>query len=199
MTGNLVNRNDIKTISGNWTAVPRIMIDLEREPLEVMTNTPNGTTERLELDFFDSKPELVWGLTIWLTKDEQPYFDIYNCRGYPGPDIYLRNLPAATEKIWRITKTSDKMTIHCNDVTVAEVYRSECDDQNPYLEEYWRRDIDWAWFANGDWASDYYRPFRPGNSYIILFQECLNWPFEDQNDQMQEKRRFCYRCNLIMI
>ena len=127
-----------------------------------MTNTPNGTWEEMVLHFYNSRTESVGGLNIWFDKDpsKEPYFKISWCDIWT--ERHFRNLPTATEKIWRIEKTSSTMKIHCNDVEVAEVYKSECEDS--FADEFWRKDIDWVWFLNGDRASDYYRPYQPGIS-----------------------------------
>ena len=80
---------------------------------------------------------------------------LYNC--YSSYTDFPTVLPAAKDKVWRITLTRTsgiRLVIHCNEVEVLNILMSNstCD---------WSRHIERIRFSPYDTASDYYR-VRPG-------------------------------------
>ena len=79
------------------------------------------------------------------------------------------SLPAADDKVWRITKTVTsgiRLQIHCNDVEVLNILMSDTTCGYSSWGVHWNRDrdVEKIFFIDADTASDYYnRPDRsPG-------------------------------------
>ncbi|KAL5263940.1 hypothetical protein ACHWQZ_G005132 [Mnemiopsis leidyi] len=144
---------------GNWTAV-RPAVDLETTLLEIKTNSTLESGDRVDVWFYNSQGEDAGGVRIYFSSTSQYY--LYRCSLWTN---FTSNLPAAVEKVWRISlnKTSGiRLQIHCNDVEVVNTLLSDDTCGDSYWREYWSRDVEKIAFSRDDTASVYYRRFKPG-------------------------------------
>ncbi|KAL5263950.1 hypothetical protein ACHWQZ_G005141 [Mnemiopsis leidyi] len=144
---------------GNWTAV-KPAVDLETTPLEIKTNSTLESGDEVEVYFYNSQGEDAG--RVWIYFSSTPQYRLVWCSSDTN---FPSNLPAAVDKVWRISlnKTSGiRLQIHCNDVEVLNTLLSDdtCSDSD--WREYWSRDVEKIAFYRGDTASDYYRRFKPG-------------------------------------
>ena len=143
-----------------WIAVQRgvyTKYDLENSPLQIRTNSVDGSNEKVVVHFFTAEGEYLDGVGLYFTST--PQYWLFLCTtsytDFPTP------LPSETDKIWTITlirTVSIKLTINCNNKEVINIVMSDitCDvsDWRPR----WSRDVEKIKFADQDTASDYYRP-----------------------------------------
>ena len=107
------------------------------------------------------------GISLYFTSP--PQFDVFSCIE-PGPVEFPTELPAASNKIWRIIlpKTSDtRLVIHCNDRGVVNMVMSNTTCSSSNWMKYWGKDkdVERILFRDSDSASDLYSfsLFTPGN------------------------------------
>ncbi|KAL5264054.1 hypothetical protein ACHWQZ_G005225 [Mnemiopsis leidyi] len=143
---------------GNWTAV-KPAVDLETTPLEIKTNSTLESGDEVYVLLYNSQGEYAGGVYIYFTSTPQYYLDW--CSSYTTN--FPSNLPAAVDKVWRIslTRTSGiRLQIHCNDVEVLNFLLSDDTCSNSDWRKYWSRDVEKIAFSRSDTASDYYRRCR---------------------------------------
>ena len=151
----------LKPIIG-WTEVERevsnyIDYDLENSPLEILTNSVQGSDDRMTVRFFTAKPEITGAVRLFLSSPPQYRLDY--CF-YTRTDLPT-SLPQETHKIWRITliRTSSlRLLIHCNNKEVLNVVLSDtlCSNYDEWIDHWTHvRKIE---FFSSDSISDYYRP-----------------------------------------
>ena len=147
-------------------------LDLETSLLEIRTNSVLKSkyhAERVDVTFYDSHGNEAGGLWIPLITPTPRYYLSY-CSSWNN---ITSTLPTAVDKVWRIglTKTSGiRLQIHCNNVEVVNFLLSNqtCnDDQHWDWRRYWSRDVEKIGFDIYDTASDFYRPFIPGLTFIL--------------------------------
>ncbi|KAL5251950.1 hypothetical protein ACHWQZ_G014927 [Mnemiopsis leidyi] len=145
---------------GNWTAV-KSAVDLETTPLEIKTNSTIGSEDKIDLRFYNSQGEYAGGIMITLSSPSKYYLNWCS----PSQTSFLNNLPAAVDKVWRISlnKTSGiRLQIHCNKVEVLIFLLSDGTCGRKNWRDYWTRDVERIAFSSDDSASDFYRRFKPG-------------------------------------
>ncbi|KAL5263941.1 hypothetical protein ACHWQZ_G005133 [Mnemiopsis leidyi] len=145
---------------GNWTAV-KPAVDLETTPLEIKTNSTLESGDRVTVYFYNSQGEDAGA--VWIYFNSTPQYGLVWCSSRTN---FTSNLPAAVDKVWRIslTRTSGiRLQIHCNDVEVVNFLLSDDTCRYSDWREYWSRDVEKIAFYTGDTASDYYRRFKPGS------------------------------------
>ena len=117
--------------------------------------------------FYNSQGEDAGGVVISFFS--YPQYWIESCSSdYTN---FPSNLPAAVDKVWRISlnKTSGiGLQIHCNDVEVLNTLLSDDTCSYSNWRKYWSRDVEKIAFPEWDTASDYYRRFKPGKCYVVL-------------------------------
>ncbi|KAL5263951.1 hypothetical protein ACHWQZ_G005142 [Mnemiopsis leidyi] len=152
-------------IQGNWTAV-KPAVDLETTPLEIKTNSTLGSGDEVEVYFYNSQGEVAG--RVWIYFSSTPQYLLYWCSSSTN---FTSNLPAAVDKVWRISlnRTSGiRLQIHCNDVEVLNFLLSDDTCLNySYWRKYWSRDVEKIAFSAGDAASDYYRLYQQGKGNLI--------------------------------
>ena len=162
------------TTSGNWTAV-KPAVDLEATPLEIKTNSAQGSTDKVAVYFYNSQGDEAGGVWIYFST---PQYGLTNlcCSSWTN---FPRTLPTAVDKVWRISLTRTagiRLQIHCNDVEVLNLILSNerCNSYNWRYNwrYYWTRDVEKIGFSQHDTASDFYRPYQQGES-IYKFQNKL--------------------------
>ena len=132
-----------------------INFDLETTSLEIKT----GSGFEQSVFFYTAQEDYVGGVAIRFSPSPQYY--IYDCTWTDFPT----QLPSASVKVWRITKTRTsgiRLRIQCNEKEVLNILMSDstCSYSN------WRRD--WTsdnikiYFTSSDTASDFYRPYSAG-------------------------------------
>ena len=138
--------------------------------MEIMTDSELGISEeRMQLFFYNSLGYYAGGFNLFFSSI--PWYWIQFCT------ISLRtnfptDLPAARNKIWRITltKTSGiRLQIHCNNVEVLNILLSDTTCGKSDWSTYWNREIEKIRFGPFDSVSDYYRLSNPGKQFIYSF------------------------------
>ena len=97
---------------------------------------------------------------VYLYFTSTPQYEIYRCNS--DKNDFSTSLPAADDKVWRITKTTTsgiRLQIHCNDVEVLDILISDTTCSDGFWGRYWPRDVEKIYFPSDDTASDYYRPY----------------------------------------
>ncbi|KAL5263945.1 hypothetical protein ACHWQZ_G005136 [Mnemiopsis leidyi] len=156
-------------IQGDWTAV-KPAVDLETTLLEIKTNSTLESEDYVEVYFYNSQGEDAGGVYIYFTST--PQYRLYWCSSRTN---FTSNLPAAVDKVWRISlnKTSGiRLQIHCNDVEVVNFLLSDDTCDRSYWRKYWSRDVEKIAFSIYDTASDYYRLYQQGEDnliYLLIF------------------------------
>ena len=146
----------------------KLAIDLETTPLEIKTNSELGSRDRVSVDFYSSQGTRRGGVGIYL--DSTPQYYLPYCISWTNFPSYL---PSAVDKVWRISLTRTagiRLQIHCNNVEVLNFLMSDKTCIYSYWSKYWTRDVEMIRFSEHDTASDYYRPFIPGKSLMILIK-----------------------------
>ena len=144
-----------------WTAVQRgVMInyDLENSPLQIKTNSVEGSDEETWVYFYSAQGDNGGRVYLYFTSPPQFYLDWCSASRTNFPST----LPSEVEKVWTITfKTiSDvpALVLHCNDEEVLNVVISDATCGQNIWKTYWSRDVEKMQFDSRDKASDYYRP-----------------------------------------
>ena len=157
-----------------WIAVQRnvkIDYDLERNPLEIRSDSELGSGDEVYVWFYTSQEEEAGGVQFKLTSPPQYY--IYDCRDYWTN--FPTDLPTARVKVWRITviRSTDiiGLQILCNGEEVLNTALSDsmCTKSRSSWYKYWSRDIEKIKFSVDDTISEYYRAyyFTAGRELII--------------------------------
>ena len=106
---------------------------------------------------FFSSAELDAGRVVVRFNDIVQY-RLYNC--YSSYTDFPTTLPAAQEKVWRITLTRTsgiKLVIHCNEMEVLNILISDSTCSKKNWSQDWSQDVALILFFSSDDASDYYR------------------------------------------
>lgn len=75
----------------------------------------------------------------------------------------MTNVPTIAQKVWRIEKGSESITIYCNDIKVYRKKFSECYKSSG--RHAWSQTITMIEFSNSDLITLAYRPYTPGINY----------------------------------
>ena len=117
-----------------------INFDLEKNPIEIKTVTESkvGSDKKLYLVFFGGGT--AGGLYIYFKSPLE--YRLHQCtEDKEFPD----NLPAETDKIWRITlsRTSGnkRVVVHCNEIEVVNVVISDTNCSNSAWDSTWNKDV----------------------------------------------------------
>ena len=140
-----------KKLSPDWAAVTKnvkIEHDLEVTPLQIITNTKLGETDKVRLFF-----ENIGKITIEFLH-RRFSADLCGYRSFPA------NLPVETIKIWTISRTKEALTILCNGVEVLNLVYAEYDK---YCARNWSKSTTKILFLVDDLSSDYMKTLSPGN------------------------------------
>jgi hypothetical protein len=148
------------THQSGWLAVQRgvpIDHDLETIPLEIKTDSTIGSEDKMRIELHNPQESNPVGFYLKFTSPPQYYVWLCNSSYTNFPT----NLPAATDKIWRLTLTRTsgiRLIIHCNEEEVLNylVLDSTCSEKN--WDTYWNRMLTKIEFDSKDTASDFYRP-----------------------------------------
>ena len=143
--------------------------DIETTPLEIRSDSVLGSGDSVYVYFRDSQGNLAGGVHLELTSAPQYYIGWCN-----GSFNFPTTLSTETVKVWRITVIKSSYTIsvqiHCNDEEMVNVLLTYSGCWSYYT---WWRDGVQIYFYPGpgyDTASDYYRPYSPGNYNHNLMQ-----------------------------
>jgi hypothetical protein len=132
-----------------------ISYDLESTPLERRTASTIGSGDRVGVRFYSSPIDSAGGFDIRFTSP--PQYRLSWCIT-PWTNFPV-NLPTATDKVWRITKTRTSgitVVINCNEVEVLNILMSTC--SNREWRMIWSREVANMKFTSNGTVSDYYRP-----------------------------------------
>ena len=137
----------------------KIDYDLPNNPIEISTDSTLGSDDYTYLKTYDAHGNYAGGVLIWFPSSVRYRFD--GC--FLNNVDFSANLPATTNKVWRITITKDagtRLVIHCNDIEMLGITASDsvCDDPN--WRTYYDRDMVKMYFDSNDKATDKYRPYK---------------------------------------
>ena len=131
----------------------------EAPQLQLKTNTDQGTTERLTIQFTSYRG---WqypagGITV---EFEPPRYQLIKCTS--SYSDFPTDLPSVTEKVWTIfqSRTADvpQIWVFCNDVEMLNIMLSEDTCSVDDWTKEWKRDASKTIISSdSDTASDYIR------------------------------------------
>ena len=146
----------------------KLDFDLENTPLEIKTDSVAGSSEKVEINFFNQQDDYAGGVKISFTSP--PTYFLIDCSFYA--DNTFHNTPTTdVNKLWRITlkKTvaSRYIVIHCNNVEVLNLVLSHTVCFSSW-STIWSRDKTKIEFTTYDSASDYYNvlTYTPGEKHF---------------------------------
>ena len=135
--------------------------------MEIMTDSELGSEERMQLIFYTSLDYIAGAFNALFSSIPQYYINYCSSSMTNFPSA----LPAARDKIWRITltKTSGiRLQIHCNNVEVLNILLSDTTCGRSDWSNYWNRKIEKIRFGPFDSVSDYYRLSHPGKKFYFM-------------------------------
>ena len=157
-------------ITSGWIAVQPgngFDFNLEKYSLNIKTNSTLGSNDKVKMGFYSSQRDSVGGITLLFHSTQ---YRIWNC--YSNYANYITNLPAADEKVWRVTLTrisGIRLVLHCNEVEVVNTLMSNSTCHHSWWNTPWSREVAKIWFTSSDTASDYYQP-QPGNLNCVFLK-----------------------------
>jgi hypothetical protein len=144
----------------------KIDYDLETTPLEIKTDSMIGSEDKMRIGLHNSHGNNPVGFYFKFTSP--PQYLVWLCNS--SYTNFPTNMPAAIDKIWRLTLTrtsGNRLVIHCNEKEVLNILMSDstCSERN--WSAYWTRKVTKIEFDSKDTASDFYRPTSKINTEII--------------------------------
>jgi hypothetical protein len=133
----------------------KIDFDLKTTSLEIKTDSTIGSGDHVYVVFHTSQGS--WAGLVDIRFTSPPQYYLGWCTSWTNFPV---NLPTATHKIWRITKTRTsgiRLVIHCNDVEVLNFLISDSTCGSTSWST-WNRTVTEIYFdSRWDTASDSYR------------------------------------------
>ena len=143
--------------------------DLENSPLQIRTDSTEGSDERVQVWFYTAHGGDDAG-AVYLFFSSPPHYYLRYCS--TSRTNFPTALPTETDKILTVTLTRTsgtvRVTIHCNNKEVLNVVLSDTTCSYSLWSHYWSRDVWKIEFYSSDTASDYYRPGKQ-----VKFISCL--------------------------
>jgi len=144
--------------AGVWVEVEHdvsLPHSLEKEPLQIKTNSAVGSGESLNVWLQNSEKGYATG-GLQVNFKARPEYSIHNCHNFMRP--FPSPLPADINKVWTLTEIGNEITVTCNDeVLVTLVLSDETCDEFPNWANYWGWPTDKIYFhPTYDTASDYW-------------------------------------------
>ena len=174
--------NAVNCFTGTWLPVTRgvkIPYNLTRTPLQIRTNSADGSGDKVYVEFYQSTPQhilqdappdrresmshIALGF-VRLSFKSPPQYQIGFCTQFYSP--FLSALPSDVNKTWKIVMVSGpspRITVHCNEVEVVDIIMSDetCYFAISIWRMKWREEVEQIEFLSFDTASDFYIP-APG-------------------------------------
>ena len=143
--------------------------DLENSPLQIRTDSTEGSKEEVKVYFDTAGEDSAGGVDLYFTSP--PQYKLGYCS--TSWTNFPTSLPTETDKIWTLTliRTSGTVgfTIHCNNKEVLNVVLSVTTCSYSDWSRYWSRDVEQMFFSSSwDTASDFYRPGK----YLMFLYFC---------------------------
>ena len=128
--------------------------DLEAQPLQILTDSLARSGDLLRIEFGHAATDAQL-IDFSLEFTDPPKYSLSFC----GSETTITNLPASNLRLWTFIKSSDSLTIICNDVEIVNFVFSSAVDSR--CDQYWQVEITKFQFksdtAGTDTASDMYR------------------------------------------
>ena len=149
--------------------------DLENNPLEIKTNSSLGIDKHLVLNFHTDL-DFFYAGGFYVKFTSTPQYQLPLCTPWTNFPI---TLPAATDKIWRVTvdrSAGIRVLIHCNGEPLLNVLLSDqiCALNSFGWRAYWNRDATKIYFNRRDTASHYYRSYTGKLDIPFRYFDCIN-------------------------
>ena len=133
--------------------------DLENSPLQIKTDSEDGSKETVIVRFRTDQGDLAGAVLIWFSSP--PKILLGKCDNIENFKNFSSTLPSETDKVWTITlsRFSEKkrVFVHCNNEQVLNVLISGTACERSGWETTWSNDVEKIYFDSKDNASDYYR------------------------------------------
>ncbi|KAL5266462.1 hypothetical protein ACHWQZ_G003752 [Mnemiopsis leidyi] len=145
-----------------WLAVEiekEIDFDIEITPLEIRTDSPLGSGEKLAVIYINQQGDQAGGLN--LTFNSKLEVSVSKCnQNVTLQDEPLTDMPGTLEKWWRLTVSSEgatetRLQLHCNEMEVMRVVLSDVKCTG------YEGEAGKIVFLGSDTASDFYRAYKP--------------------------------------
>eukprot|EP00116_Pleurobrachia_bachei_P009195 sb/3469457/ len=156
-----------------WTVVERnvnIPWDLEKQPLQIKTNSTEGAKESMMVTMKYKNTILIGAVSVFL--DYTTRYSIDQCTD-SFQDLPIQP-PVEMEKIWNITKTETALIIKCNDVELVSLLFAESSQTN-CVATWGGNIVDMIFFSDGDEASDFYKGPVECPSFTVEGSTQGNW------------------------
>ena len=161
--------NQTKIHFSEWTNVERfIEWDLEKDSLQVKTDSETGSGDYLTIMFYAADEEDFYEFDslgyLWIKFDDPITFFVEHCTDDDYEfDFAGAELPTEPNKIWTFRKSSTDLTIDCNGVRVLNLnFASASLSSEELCHSHWSQDVAKMYFwmiddGEQDTASDAYR------------------------------------------
>ena len=125
-------------------------MDLTKNSLQIVTNTPSGTQRYLQIQFY-AETELIGTLTVKF--ESHPWYKITHCQ---TNSMRFKDLPESPNRVWMLVLTPESFTVYCNTVEVIDIVYGDKEDD--FCKEKWSLKITRIRFPRDHVAtSDFYR------------------------------------------
>ena len=136
--------------------------DLEKSPLQIKTDSADGSKHQMDLALFDDDENDAGGLFIDFSSP--PSYKLYSCMESMAE--FPSTLPAGANKVWTITLATEedkrRFVINCNNKEVLNVVLSDTTCSNSKWKTDWTKRVTLIYFEPGaeidpPRAADFYR------------------------------------------
>ncbi|KAL5263222.1 hypothetical protein ACHWQZ_G008564 [Mnemiopsis leidyi] len=152
---------DSATEFSDWNLITRnelILHDLENFPLEILSNSELGGNEQIKVDLFDANKSRISYMVLNFREIAQhELLWVIFCA---TTKISKSVLPDTPNNVWKVTKTTSSIQLHCNGENVAEVNFDESSDESSSsisgeCKDLVKRDVHYIKIQKEDTASDF--------------------------------------------
>ena len=125
-------------------------IDLTKNPLQILTNTPSGTRTYIFIEFW-TETDVIGAFVVRF--DSHPWYQVTHCQ---AKELKFHYLPESPSKVWTLVLTPESFTVYCNTVEVINIVFT--DKKDDFCKEKWPLKITRIRFSRHHVAtSDFYR------------------------------------------
>ncbi|KAL5255495.1 hypothetical protein ACHWQZ_G010913 [Mnemiopsis leidyi] len=150
----------VSATSDDWIAVERdvkINYDLENSPLQIKTDSVEGSDEKVRVYFFNVQDYDAGGVNLIFSSP--PQYRLRDCSTTSSYTNFPTDIPTETNKVWTLTLSrvsgEIRVVITCNTVEVLNAVLSSTTCSVSDWSTYWSRDVEMIRFSSD--ASVYYR------------------------------------------
>ena len=139
-----------------------LFYDLEMDPLQIKTDSAEGSEHQMDLTLYDGSEYDAGG--IFITFSSPPKYRLKSCMESMAE--FPSTLPADANKVWTITSKTEedkrRVVINCNNKEVLNVVLSDTTCSSSLWKTDWTKVVMYILFEPGEnvdsRAADFYRP-----------------------------------------